>query len=89
MRAEILDTVVVVLLAIGFPFALIVAWVYEVTPQGIKVTPGEGVALPTSTRSGQRLTYVIAGMLVIVVVLVAVENVSHRLLKQVSRQQLV
>src|SRR5499427_6244133 len=30
---------VVVLLLIGFPIALILAWAYDVTPQGIRVTP--------------------------------------------------
>ncbi|HEU5246041.1 MAG TPA: hypothetical protein VFU09_03020, partial [Candidatus Udaeobacter sp.] len=31
---------VVVLLLIGFPIALILAWAYDVTPQGIRSTPG-------------------------------------------------
>lgn len=31
---------VVVLLLIGFPITLILAWAYDVTPQGIRVTPG-------------------------------------------------
>src|SRR3954453_15296467 len=30
---------VVVLLLIGFPIALILAWAYDITPEGIKVTP--------------------------------------------------
>jgi RsiW-degrading membrane proteinase PrsW (M82 family) len=30
---------VVVLLLIGFPIALILGWAYDVTPQGIRVTP--------------------------------------------------
>src|SRR5437868_11908491 len=31
---------VVVLLLMGFPIALILAWAYDVTPQGIRFTPG-------------------------------------------------
>ena len=31
---------VVVLLLMGFPIALILAWAYDVTPQGIRATPG-------------------------------------------------
>jgi TolB-like protein/Flp pilus assembly protein TadD len=31
---------VVVLLLVGFPIALILAWAYDVTPHGIRVTPG-------------------------------------------------
>src|SRR3982751_3402596 len=30
---------VIVLLLIGFPVALILAWAYDVTPQGIQATP--------------------------------------------------
>src|ERR1700760_446390 len=30
---------VVVLLLIGFPIALILAWAFDITPQGIQVTP--------------------------------------------------
>jgi TolB-like protein/Tfp pilus assembly protein PilF len=33
---------VIVLLLIGFPVALVLAWVFDVTPQGIKVTPAPG-----------------------------------------------
>src|SRR6266404_3588048 len=31
--------VVIALLLIGFPVALVLAWVFDVTPQGIKATP--------------------------------------------------
>jgi hypothetical protein len=31
--------VLIVLLLIGFPVALVLAWVFDVTPQGIKMTP--------------------------------------------------
>src|SRR6202030_4766044 len=34
--------VVIALLLIGFPVALVLAWVFDVTPQGIRVTPGPG-----------------------------------------------
>jgi TolB-like protein/Flp pilus assembly protein TadD len=40
---------VVVLLLIGFPIALILAWAYDVTPQGIRATPA-----PTASRSRLR-----------------------------------
>ena len=39
---------VVVLLLIGFPIALILAWAYDVTPQGIRATSTPGV--PTARR---------------------------------------
>jgi hypothetical protein len=40
---------VVVLLLMGFPIALIVAWAYDVTPQGIRATPA-----PTTPGSHRR-----------------------------------
>jgi len=40
---------VIVLLLIGFPIALILAWAYDVTPQGIRATPA-----PTTPRSHRR-----------------------------------
>jgi TolB-like protein/Flp pilus assembly protein TadD len=40
---------VVVLLLIGFPIALILAWAYDVTPQGIRATPA-----PTTPGSHRR-----------------------------------
>jgi TolB-like protein/Tfp pilus assembly protein PilF len=56
---------VVVLLLIGFPIALILAWAFDVTPQGIKVTP---TAVEESNRTvrGRRNLFVllILGLLV-------------------------
>ncbi|MFL6513766.1 MAG: TPR end-of-group domain-containing protein [Chthoniobacterales bacterium] len=42
---------VVVLLLIGFPIALILAWAYDITPQGIKVTP----TVPAATHRRRNL----------------------------------
>jgi TolB-like protein/cytochrome c-type biogenesis protein CcmH/NrfG len=40
---------IVVLIIIGFPFALIFAWAFEITPEGVKSTE-EADAVPTSAR---------------------------------------
>jgi len=45
---------VIVLLLMGFPIALILAWAYDVTPQGIRVTPA-----PTTPRSNRRRNLII------------------------------
>jgi tryptophan-rich sensory protein len=34
---------VVVFLLIGFPISLILAWAYDITPQGIRATPAPGI----------------------------------------------
>lgn len=64
---DVLETIVVVLLAIGFPFALIIAWVYEVTPQGIKLTADTDTARQVTSLPAQKLTYVVIVLLVMVV----------------------
>lgn len=40
---------IVFLIVIGFPFALILAWAFEITPEGVKRT-AEADAMPRSTR---------------------------------------
>ena len=51
---------VVVVTALGFPPALVLAWVYDITTDGIRRTsesPGESAALPrlaSATRCGRR-----------------------------------
>jgi TolB-like protein/tetratricopeptide (TPR) repeat protein len=68
------DTAVIVLLAVGFPIALLLAWAYEVTPEGIKKT--RHVPLEQSVRqlTGQKLNYVVTGLLVLAVGLMAVDS---------------
>ncbi|MFT5451851.1 MAG: TolB-like protein/Tfp pilus assembly protein PilF [Enterobacterales bacterium] len=50
--------------AIGFPFALFFAWVFEVTPEGIKkesdISPEDSV----TTHTGRKLDFIIIGLLV-------------------------
>lgn len=55
---------VVILVVVGFPFALVIAWAFEITPQGIKrtevVDPG---APPVSKRRAWIFVVIIAGAL--------------------------
>jgi len=62
---------VVVLIAIGFPVAVIFAWVYELTPEGIRRTAPadspEARAAHDSRQIGRKLNAVIIGTLVLAV----------------------
>jgi len=54
-----LDTVVIVLLAVGFPIAVILAWAFDLTPDGVVRDRGTTVATTLShgdysTRKGSR-----------------------------------
>ena len=71
------DTLVIVLLAVGLVVALILAWAYELTPQGIKRT--KMVPLPDSVAkmSGRKVYFVIIGLLVLAVGVMFVDNYIH------------
>src|SRR5436853_5572792 len=47
---------VIVLIAIGFPVALVIAWAFEATPEGIKRT--QDVDLPASTRQPRKHAWI-------------------------------
>src|SRR5215813_4568723 len=47
---------VIILLLIGFPVALVLAWVFDVTPQGIRATP----AAPAGTNRRRNIITLIA-----------------------------
>jgi TolB-like protein/Tfp pilus assembly protein PilF len=67
-------TFLVFLVAVGFPLALIFAWAFELTPEGIR--PAKDVAPAESRRhlTGRKLDFVIIGLLVIAVVFLVVDN---------------
>jgi hypothetical protein len=56
------------LLILGFPLTLVIAWAFELTPEGIKretvVDPAESI----TKQTGRKLDFAIIGLLVIAVV---------------------
>jgi len=61
--------VFVALIAAGFPIALVLAWAFELTPEGIKrteeVTPNESI----TRRTGRKIDFVIIGVFALVIAL--------------------
>ena len=56
---------VIVLIAIGLPFALIFAWAFELTPEGLKRTHEVARAESITWQTGRKLNYVITAALVV------------------------
>ncbi|HEY5991345.1 MAG TPA: hypothetical protein VIU10_02095 [Candidatus Udaeobacter sp.] len=50
---------VVLLIVIGFPIALVLAWAFELTPEGIKRTEDLDVSKSIARRTGRKLTGII------------------------------
>lgn len=67
------DTIVVVLLAVGFPIAVIIAWAFELTPQGIKRTTPNDIDRGVRPRR-QTLDYFIMGALALAVAFLLVDR---------------
>ncbi len=58
----------ILLLAIGFPFALIFAWAFELTAKGIKKTRDVHVTTSITASTGRKLDFVIIAALVVALV---------------------
>lgn len=71
---------VVILLALGFPVAMALSWLYEFTPEGIVRSEDVEVAEARSTRraKGRILDFVIIGVLVLVIALLVYQRIPSR-----------
>jgi len=58
---------ILLLLVIGFPLAIIFAWAFEITPEGIKRDEDVDRRESVTAQTGQKLSYVIVGFAVIAV----------------------
>jgi TolB-like protein len=59
---------------LGYPVALVLAWVYELTPEGIKRTADVPAGQSITPATGQKLNYVIIGALALLLAFVVVDS---------------
>jgi len=66
-----LSTIVIIVLAVGFPLAIILAWIYDLTPEGFEKTPGSEEAedkvsarVPNAWRIATYVSFVVIAALV-------------------------
>lgn len=72
------DTLVVSLVLLGFPIAMLLAWAFEMTPEGVKRTESVSEGESVTAKTGRTLDFVIIGGLVLVAALV----LGNRLMPQ-------
>ncbi len=65
---------VVLLLVIGFPIALILAWAFEITPEGIKRAEDVDLSQSITRRTGRKLDFLIIGVLLLVIAVFAYQR---------------
>ncbi|MBT8066660.1 MAG: hypothetical protein KJO09_05430 [Gammaproteobacteria bacterium] len=68
-------TLLVAFLILGFPIALIFAWAFEMTPEGVVRTADVPEGQSITAETGYRLNYTIIGVLALAVVLLLLKDV--------------
>jgi TolB-like protein/Flp pilus assembly protein TadD len=68
---------ILLLVALGFPLALILAWAFELTPEGIKKEKDVDRSTSVTATTGRKLEFVIIGILVVGIVFLLVEKFSQ------------
>jgi len=68
------NRLVIILLALGFPAALIFAWVYEITPEGLKPTVEVPHGQSIRNQTGRRLDRAIIAVLALAVIYFVVDK---------------
>jgi TolB-like protein len=62
------------LVILGFPLALILAWAFELTPEGIKLESTVDRAKSITQQTGRKLDFAIIGLLALAVVFLVVDH---------------
>lgn len=65
---------IILVLALAFPIVLIIAWAFEITPEGLKPTASVAAADSITPVTGQRLNYIVTGLLVLALGFVIVDQ---------------
>ena len=80
---------ILLLRAIGLPVTVLLAWAYELTPDGIKKETYSAASASVARQTGHKLNYVIIGALVVAVIYLAVFRDWIDVDGQVSLQTLI
>jgi TolB-like protein/Tfp pilus assembly protein PilF len=67
---------VIIALVLGFPIAMALSWIYELTPQGIVRT--EDVDPATQRQIGRKVDFVIIGVLLLVIAMLVYQRLPFR-----------
>ena len=65
---------ILLVLIIGFPVALILAWAFQLTPEGIKKDKDVDRSASTTRITGRKFDFVIIGVLVIALAVFAIDR---------------
>ncbi|ARV05823.1 hypothetical protein BTO04_03520 [Polaribacter sp. SA4-10] len=70
-------TTIIVVVFIGFPIALIIAWALELTPEGIKKSEGIAITTAVNKSTGKKLNRLLITVLALAVVFLVINRVFY------------
>ena len=70
------DTLFILLVLAGFPVALLLAWAFELTPDGVKLTSAVPEAESIHAKTGRKLDYAILAGLVLVAAMIVADRLT-------------
>ncbi len=68
------DTLIIILVAAGFPLALILAWAFELTPEGIKRSSEVNITESVTRYTGKKLNRLTITVLILIIFFLLVER---------------
>src|SRR6267378_6203137 len=75
---------VVLLIVIGFPVALILAWAFELTPEGIKRAEDVDVSKSITRKTGRKLDFFIIAVLLLIIAVLLFQRLHPKVSPAVS-----
>src|SRR5881409_3049448 len=75
---------VIMLIVIGFPIALVMAWAFELTPEGLKRAEDVDVNKSITRKTGRKLDFLIIGVLLAVVAILIFQRAHLKVLTPTS-----
>src|SRR4029453_8397131 len=75
---------VVLLLIIGFPVALVIAWTFELTPEGLKRTEDVDLNKSIRRKTGRKLDFFIIAVLLLVIAILVFQRLRPNVSPAVS-----
>src|SRR6266481_5035588 len=75
---------VVLLLVIGFPVAMILAWAFELTPEGIKRAEDVDVSKSITRKTGRKLDFFIIAVLLLVIAILLFQRLHRNVSPAIS-----
>jgi len=75
---------VIMLIVIGFPIALVIAWAFELTPEGLKRTEDVDLSKSLTRKTGRKLDFFIIAVLLLVIVALIFQRIHPHVSPAVS-----